>query len=150
MFMHPMDKWMHPRQLTFSTSWTTLGKWWLSWWNWMEHEWIQLGCQIRWGSDTCSQGNNSWTEICYMSTWTSLYDNFSVKHLNYVTSAIPHEQAVVSLAVFAIINLSLFLYHVDLFNFIICIPFWVLENTTRKSWKFHQFMWIWKLSTSVI
>ena len=95
-------------------------------------------------------GVQTHVEICYMSTWTSLYDNLSVKHLNYVTSALPHEQAVVSLAVFAIINLSLFLYHVDLFNFIICIPFWVLENTTLKSWKFHQFMWIWKLSTLVI
>ena len=45
--------------------------------------------------------NNSWTELCYlicffrnmlhfenhMSIWTSLYDNFSIKHLNHLTSA---------------------------------------------------------------
>ena len=40
-------------------------KWWLSWWNWMEHECVQLECQVCWGLGTFCQGNDFWTELYY-------------------------------------------------------------------------------------
>ena len=65
-------------------------------------EWLSVGTCVL---DTCGQGNNSWIELCYLicffrnmlhfenhmsiwnDIWNSLYDNFSIKHLNHLTSA---------------------------------------------------------------
>ena len=89
------------RQLTISTTWTTLGKM-VTLLVELDGAWVsQLGCQVCWGLDTCGQGNNSWTKLYYlicffrnmlhvenhMSIWTSLYDNLSIKNLNHVTRA---------------------------------------------------------------
>lgn len=40
-------------------------QWWLHGWNWLEHDWVRLGCQIFRCSDPCCQGNRPFNRFFF-------------------------------------------------------------------------------------